>query len=53
MLTRLASRQNSAMMGTAVGPGAVVSRDQNVKMSTRRTGPTALVTDLPPRTVDL
>ena len=53
MLPRLASRQNSAMMGTAVGLGTGVSRDQNVKMSTRRTGPTALVTDLPPRTVDL
>lgn len=53
MLPHLASRQNSAIMGSAVGPGAVVSRDQNVKMSTRRTGPTAPATDLPPRTVDL
>lgn len=53
MLSRLASRENSAMMGTVVGPGPVVSRDQNVKMSTRRTGLTAPATDLPPRTVDL
>lgn len=53
MLPRLASRRISAMMGTTGGREGAVSRDQNVKMSTRRTGRTAPVTDLQPRTVDL
>lgn len=52
MLLRVASREISAMIGSAEKVRPVMSRDQNVKMSTRRTGSPAPTPDCQPRTVD-